>query len=330
MRDSSDEERWITIVVAQARGTPVGREDAEFRQRYERAHPEIEEDAAFWTDLGHLGMPRRGARAMRETSETSEMDDDTMARQILAMVEPCLESQRSARPDVTVTERPEGFPRAWGRKTARRAVATMLAAGAIAVTLGVLAAQLIHHRAAATAKEEEAEAIHELAPSPTKPFAVPAPELEPAPLTPKPVPSHRESTMHETARADIHSPRDADALLKDAQVLVAAGRTEEAMAAYRLLLARYPRSPEARASLVSLGRLSLSADDAAPALEQFNRYLDGGSGPLDAEARYGRVRALRLLSRSVEERSAIIDFLARHDDSIYAEALRTRLAALSP
>ncbi|WP_394834736.1 hypothetical protein LVJ94_50400 [Pendulispora rubella] len=292
-----DEERWISIVAAEARGVRIGPDDAEFRRSYEAANvPEVAEEAAFWADLGRLGSAR----------EASEMSDEAMAQRILSMNEHTRPSPR------------------WSRATVRRAVATLLAAVAIAATLVVLAAEMMHRRERMQVPQVEDAATATPPPPARKPMSSAAPELVPEPA-PEPAASHREGTRHQPAKAEAHSERSAEALLNDAQMLVAAGRTDEAMVAYRVLIERYPQSVEARASRVTLGRLSLARNEAAAALGEFDRYLEGGGGSLEAEARYGRIRALQKLSRDDDERAAIMEFLARHGDSVHAEPLRARL-----
>ncbi|WP_437982383.1 tetratricopeptide repeat protein [Sorangium sp. So ce117] len=117
------------------------------------------------------------------------------------------------------------------------------------------------------------------------------------------------------------------ALLLRAQTQLGQGKSAEANASYRALLAQYPASPEARAALVSLGQIALHQGKAAEALGYFDRYLAGG-GPLAAEARVGRVQSLRRLGRAADERAAIADFLARHGESVHAPRLRARLSEL--
>lgn len=119
----------------------------------------------------------------------------------------------------------------------------------------------------------------------------------------------------------------ASELLSRARALRAGGRSAEAATAYRRLLAAYPRSDEARASLVSLGELLLSElGDPAAALRAFDSYLKAGGG-LAQEARYGRVRALARLGRRAEERAAIEQFLLDYPRSVQATSLRARLAS---
>ncbi|WP_437315867.1 tetratricopeptide repeat protein [Sorangium sp. So ce385] len=119
-----------------------------------------------------------------------------------------------------------------------------------------------------------------------------------------------------------------EALLLRAQARLGEGKTAEASAAYRALLAQHPSSPEARAALVSLGQIALRQGKPAEALGHFERYLAGPGGPLAAEARVGRVQCLRRLGRAADERAAIADFLSRHGQSVHAPRLRARLSEL--
>jgi tetratricopeptide (TPR) repeat protein len=113
-------------------------------------------------------------------------------------------------------------------------------------------------------------------------------------------------------------------LLARAQLLRSDGRYRDCAAAYRQLIARHPRSDEARVALVSLGELELSElSRPALALRAFDDYLRS-HGPLAREARFGRIRALRGLSKTTEEKEAITAFLKDYPDSAQAASLRHR------
>lgn len=117
-------------------------------------------------------------------------------------------------------------------------------------------------------------------------------------------------------------------LLRGARAARAEGRYAEAAAAYRSLQKTYPTSGEAQASLVSLAELELShLGHPEQALRRFDAYLASG-GALAQEARYGRIRALRALGRTKDERAAINAFLAAYPTSVQSSALRERLQAL--
>lgn len=123
--------------------------------------------------------------------------------------------------------------------------------------------------------------------------------------------------------------RSVEALVLDARSRLAAGDYAEAARRYRTLRATHPRSPEARAALVSLGQLYLQRlGRPREALRKFTRYLAGGRGPLSEEARWGRAQALRRLGDRRGEAAAIEAYLEHHGGSARAGTLRARLATL--
>lgn len=98
-----------------------------------------------------------------------------------------------------------------------------------------------------------------------------------------------------------------------------------AAAAYRSLIARYPRTAEARAARVSLGLLELDRlGDPFAALRSLDAYLATGDRTLEPGARYGRVRALRALGDREAEARAADELLRLHPDSVEAAVLRQR------
>ncbi len=121
----------------------------------------------------------------------------------------------------------------------------------------------------------------------------------------------------------------AEKLLIQARSRSAAGDARGTADAYRELLATQPRSAEANAARVPYGELELSVlGDARSALALFEQYLAVG-GPLSEEASYGRIRALRALGRTDEERAAIRTFLEQYPEASASSALRDRQKAFS-
>ncbi len=120
----------------------------------------------------------------------------------------------------------------------------------------------------------------------------------------------------------------ADDLLRSAQEHLADGDAKRALSAYRVLARRYPRSDEAHAAMVSIGRLLLDAGRARNALARFDAYLARSGGSLRQEARYGRIRALRKLGRDEAELAAIEAFERDFPRSLYAERIRARAEEL--
>lgn len=101
-----------------------------------------------------------------------------------------------------------------------------------------------------------------------------------------------------------------------------------AATAYRELQQRFPTSPEAHTSLVSLGEVELAyLGDPKRALSSFDAYLQEG-GPLSVEAELGKIRVYRALGSQQEEKTAIVSFLGRHPDNAETSALRERLQVL--
>jgi TolA-binding protein len=107
-----------------------------------------------------------------------------------------------------------------------------------------------------------------------------------------------------------------------------AGRSDQAIRGYKDLQGRFPGSAEAKASRVSLGGLLLRAGSGSAALAQFDGYLEGGSGPLAAEALFGRGRALQALGRSAEEIETLERLVRQYPKSAYATHAKRRLDEL--
>ncbi|WP_433935417.1 tol-pal system YbgF family protein [Sorangium cellulosum] len=367
-----DLDRLPAILAADARGEPIGAEDAELLRRAEQDDPALRAEAPLWAAIGRLGDPRADGR---------ELSDAAMLQRVLA------------RASVETAPASAARPRAAPRPALRRGFAGSIAGVAAAATLlAALAAELVDGPAHAPppapgggealdpgGAEREVPSVPPFAPgapapdpgaaasepppgAPTgAPAAVGAPASEPSPSAPPsdPWPGARASEPPPGAPASEPSPGptasapaaagaveaqgrapqpprpraeepavSAEALLLRAQSRLAQGKSAEASAAYRDLLAQHPSSPEARAALVSLGQLALHQGKAAAALGYFERYLAGGGGSLAAEARVGRVQCLRRLGRTADERAAIADFLARHAASVHAPRLRARLSEL--
>ncbi|MGK3984810.1 tetratricopeptide repeat protein [Sorangium sp. So ce136] len=346
-----DLDRLPAILAAEARGEPIGPEDAELLRRAEQDDPELRGEAPLWAALGKLGDPR---------GEGRELSDAAMLQRVLARAhgEPAPASRARPRPAL------------------RRGLAGSIAGVAVAATLlAALAAELIDGPAEAPPPAPSGSEV--LDPSGAQRAApglpAPAPPAEPSPgaadepaaagaadepaaagAADEPAAAGASAAASEPSRgagaaanepaaaggveARERAPQpprqgaeegamSAEALLVRAQSRLGQGKSAEASAAYRALLAQHPSSPEARAALVSLGQIALQQGKAAEALGYFERYL-AGAGPLAAEARVGRVQCLRRLGRTADERAAIADFLSRHRESVHAPRLRARLAEL--
>ncbi|MGK4001392.1 tetratricopeptide repeat protein [Sorangium sp. So ce1036] len=334
-----DVDRLPTLLVTQARGAPLRPEDAALLRRAEEADPDLRVEAQLWAAIGALGDARGDGR---------ELSEAALIERVLA--------RTHGEPAPRSTARPRAAP----RPLLRRGVAAAVAGVAVAATLLVaLAAELMDGGdeapppAPGGSEALDPNGAPRVLPGPPSPAppeepppgagaaaAEPPPGAGAAAAEPPPGAGAAASEPADTAVVEARHrapqpPRPppeepamgAEALLLRAQSRLGQGKTAEALAAYRALLARHPESPEARAALVSLGQIALRQGKAAEALGHFERYLAGG-GPLAAEARIGRVQCLRRLGRTADERAAIAEFLARHGDSVHAPRLRARQTEL--
>jgi TolA-binding protein len=97
------------------------------------------------------------------------------------------------------------------------------------------------------------------------------------------------------------------------------------------LRSRYPNSPEASASEITLAELQLERGDARAALFHFDAYLRRApGGALAPEALWGRARALSQLGRGAEARQSLSDLVQRYPQSPYSSAARAKLGAPAP
>jgi tetratricopeptide (TPR) repeat protein len=126
---------------------------------------------------------------------------------------------------------------------------------------------------------------------------------------------------------DATAVETAESLFAKANAARRAGQAARAVSLYQQLQRTFPSAPEVQLSRVSLGRMLLDSKSAAAALGQFDRYL-AASGGLRSEALYGRARALSMLGRSSEERSAWEQLLREYPQSVYAQSAKARLLEL--
>jgi hypothetical protein len=98
--------------------------------------------------------------------------------------------------------------------------------------------------------------------------------------------------------------------------------------AYQKLRQTHPAIPESHTVLVALGQLQLDRlGQPAQAIASFNQYLGSGGG-LAQEARFGKIRALRVLGDRAAERAAIREYLQHYPRGVDATSLKRRLAQL--
>ncbi|MCR9162294.1 MAG: hypothetical protein ACE37F_31195 [Nannocystaceae bacterium] len=167
-----------------------------------------------------------------------------------------------------------------------------------------------------------------------RPPARPAPEqpaaVVPSPPTPAAVPAQDLAPPDDAPRRPRSKPPapPADTLLRKAQDALAAKDASGARRAYERLLVAHPRSAQARAARMSLGRLELAAGRPKKALSHYDAYLRGQGGAMRREAELGRIDALRALGRTSAEQTAIEAFLHAHPKTVHATRLQARLDAL--
>jgi TolA-binding protein len=177
--------------------------------------------------------------------------------------------------DEAPTQRPPPAP-----PPRRRAARAVLAVGAVACAIGAVVPWLFVAPPPTTASAEVAGRE----PAPMKRVVDPPDHLVPSASIPS-------------------SPRPASESVTVAAVFDAANRArragdyDDAIALYAGLLDRFPRSAEARASELILGRLLLDRGDAAGAVVAFDGCLARPGPDLHEEALIGRALALDRLGR---------------------------------
>ncbi|WP_437811173.1 tetratricopeptide repeat protein [Sorangium sp. So ce1078] len=359
-----DLDRLPAIFAAEARGEPIRPDDAELLRRAEQEDPELRGEAQLWRAIGKLGdergdgrelgdaamLERVLARAHVEPAPRSTARPRAAPRPVLrrgvagtiagvavaatllaALAADLIDGPAQAPPPAPGGSEaldPNGAPRAPGSPAPAPPGAPSPGAGAAAAP----AAPPGEPSPAASAAAAPAAPPGEPSPAASAAAApaAPPPGAGAAPIEPAATgAAEARDRAPQPPRPRAEEPATGpEALLRRAQARLGEGKTAEASAAYRALLAQHPSSPEARAALVSLGQIALHQGKAAEALGHFERYLAGPGGPLAAEARVGRVQCLRRLGRTADERAAIVDFLSRHGVSVHAPRLRARLSEL--
>ncbi|WP_146651157.1 tetratricopeptide repeat protein [Labilithrix luteola] len=205
---------------------------------------------------------------------------------------------------------------------------------AVAASLAVAAAAMAftHRQSTLEGPADKGPPVVATTPAPTPPSpAVPSPKP-----TEETVPTLDVSSLPSAAiAAPSASPRKATTEERSAATLFTlandARRARDVATArslYRELQAKYPRSPEAVTSYVTLGRLELDSARANEALLQFDRYLGTGAVELREDAMAGRASALENLGRNADEKAAWQALLAAYPSSLFAPHAKQRLSRL--
>ncbi len=306
--------------AAEARGEAVGQAVAEAQRRYEEEHPEAAAEAALWAGIGALGAERDDG----EEKSDAELIEQVLAKAaVIAGTAPRASSPSGLPAPVVIDRRRRrgGVVLAIASLAAAAAVALALTNGLREDDVDTVRAVATHDRPAEElAGQEAARGPAEVPPAPPEVKVPRSPVAAPlaAPLA---VGGGPQVAAPAVAPVTVAGP-SADDLLRRAQGLLQAGRTAEAMDAYRDLVARRPGSGEARTALVSLGQLSLDQGHADEALGYLDHYLAGAPAPLREEASFLRIEALQRLGRAGEAEAAIGEFLERYPESVHAERLR--------
>jgi TolA-binding protein len=307
-------------------------------------HPEdlLERDARG--ELDEVGRSRLEAHLGRcaacRLERIARLDFRREAETLETSGEPAHVQQLLAR--VLASPRPNVAPIAAKQKLrARRVVPLLFAAAFVSAAAWATIAGRPVPRTAPTART----------PPPSLPAAAPAPAPTGAPVAdpvtpavlamktptaePTPAPTARASrptsaTAQRAAFVVRALPDDPEAAGRDFDRANAARRSGQhgpAADLYRALIARYPGSAEAHASLVALGRMLLDDGDAAGALRSFDQYLSSG-GAMVEDVMAGRAIALRNLGRPGDEVRAWRALLSQYPSSVHAERARHRLVEL--
>jgi TolA-binding protein len=228
-------------------------------------------------------------------------------------------------------ELPKGAARS--SRNVRRSVWLLAAAAVLAASVAgaVLGARLLGSRGAPAPSASSAPSSSAprsrsatgAAAGDTKDEAAPAPsDAAPDDAAPsEPTPS---AAPHSSASAPV--PSSATELLSAAGRARRTGQAALAVELLQSLRSRYPNSPEAIASDITLGKLELERGAAAAALSHFDDYLRrAAGGALAPEALWGRSQALTKLGRASEARTSLSQLLERYPSSPYASSARAKL-----
>lgn len=128
----------------------------------------------------------------------------------------------------------------------------------------------------------------------------------------------------EAEKLTAEGQKTVDELMMEGAEHARAERWVEAVDAYEAVLRQHRGTPEAHIVLVRLGELRLEhRNEPERALVSFERYLQEGAGPLEAEALYGAISALLRLGRTEAARERAEQFLAKFPKAPHSVLLRS-------
>lgn len=235
---------------------------------------------------------------------------------------------------VAPTEPASAWQAAWRKFRPRRGVALLAvtcvfaSAGAWAFGSGRLFAPFNE----AANDEHTANMGPPRAPAPSEAVHVPSeqPLDEPraaAPEKPEPAPASetRAASKGPIAEKVSRSQTSPGDLLARARDALHQNDSKRALAYYRELVRRFPKSSEAASVRITVAQLELQSGSAKQALASFESYLVRG-GPLSPEALAGKVQALMALGQRDQAQRAMREYVTRFPDGVHSKGYRRALA----
>jgi TolA-binding protein len=279
-------------------------------QRLERAF-EDSPDERIWHQAG-LRFDAEDAQASRGSQAADELLERVLAGRPRLRVEPLpLSRSRRVRPVVLLV------------------AAAALVASAAAAVVGIV-------RLGQAPPDPAPAAPHVEPPSaaPRKALTTAAPTLatepQPAPSAAAPSPESVAATPRPRDLSEA-VPQTAAELLSSAGRARRKGETGRAISLLESLQSRFPGSPEAKESDISLGMLRLQSGSGSSALRDFDRYLARSpGGARTPDALWGRAKALLALGRRSEADESLRKLLARYPQSPFTSAAQAELRQGSP
>jgi TolA-binding protein len=236
------------------------------------------------------------------------------------------------------------------RRTALLVAAALLVAGASAATwsqvsfvpkeLPATVTRLVRAPSRTAAAVANAPTPPRVEPVATAPSSASLSFAKPSGPALVPVAVASRSSVRRQARVDLSTPpamsldwpapssaSGASELFAQANEARRAGDRGHAAELYRILVQRFPSSPEALESRAVLGRMLLDEGEASAALHSFDDYLHTG-GVLREDVMVDRAVALAHLGRSSDEANAWTALLRTYPGSVHGERARERLRTL--
>lgn len=306
-----EQDRWMSLAAARARGEALSTQDAIFVEAYETANPDAANERTLWASFGGMvamaSSTATTAAATKGTSAVAKAAVTSYHKAIVAKWVLGIGLALVGAGGAAFVATQDAEPEEQVEPEIRPAVAP------VATTTAPITAMAPTAEKGLTPLAEVAE--------PPQPEAVPTRSERDAPALPS------RPTDTDSRRAGSAAPPSADEMLEAAQTVLAKGSRGAAISSYQSLIDTHPNSAAGTAAHLTLAELVRADGDHVRALELYDGYLELG-GKLRAQAQRGRISSLRTLGRDDAERRAIESYLAEDDASRVAEALRKRLEEL--